>query len=81
MRFRLTLICLQKVAVFLLIFIDFFCMYHVKTEKEAYTKIKEALENPLKVRVLDLSRQELALKEKEIIQKLLPNTGLIFEYH
>ncbi|EMJ65965.1 MULTISPECIES: hypothetical protein [Leptospira] len=80
MRFRLTMICLLKTAAFLLVF---FCMPQERFEytDDVQYDLTKALQNPLKVRVLDLSRQELALKEKEIIRKLFPNAGLIFEYH
>ncbi|EMY12739.1 leucine rich repeat protein [Leptospira weilii str. Ecochallenge] len=67
MKFRLTLICLLKTAAFLLVF---FCMPQERFEytDDVQYDLTKALQNPLKVRVLDLSGQKLTTLPKEIGQ-------------
>ncbi|EMK06956.1 hypothetical protein LEP1GSC166_0606, partial [Leptospira kirschneri] len=65
MNFRITLIHLQKITIGLLFLI--YLSYEIQTEEvkpKTYMDLTKAIQNPLDVRVLDLSQQKL---------KTLPN--------
>ncbi|EMY16388.1 hypothetical protein LEP1GSC043_2308 [Leptospira weilii str. Ecochallenge] len=58
---------LTKIITILLIFFSFFCQ--LKTEQELqYFDLTKALQNPSKVRVLDLTGQKLTTFPREIVQ-------------
>ncbi|EMM95926.1 leucine rich repeat protein [Leptospira interrogans serovar Zanoni str. LT2156] len=69
MNFRITLNYLQKITISLLFLIHLSCEIQAEeVEPEAYQDLTKALQNPLDVRVLDLSRQELKTLPIEIGQ-------------
>ncbi|EMF83867.1 leucine rich repeat protein [Leptospira weilii serovar Topaz str. LT2116] len=70
MKFRLTKwIRLQKITICLFILTCFICELQAEeVEQGTYTDLTKALQNPSKVRVLNLSGQELATLPKEIGQ-------------
>ncbi|MCR8640909.1 hypothetical protein BEN44_20390, partial [Leptospira interrogans serovar Ricardi] len=69
MNFRITLIHLQKITISLLFLINLSCKIQAEeVEPEAYQDLTKALQNPLDVRVLDLSEQKLKALPKKIGQ-------------
>ncbi len=69
MNFRIILTYLQKIIISLLFLINLSCKIQAEeVEPEAYQDLTKALQNPLDVRVLDLSRQELKTLPIEIGQ-------------
>uniref|UniRef100_UPI000AB4732A leucine-rich repeat domain-containing protein n=1 Tax=Leptospira weilii TaxID=28184 RepID=UPI000AB4732A len=67
MNFRLTMIHLQKITICLLVLVCFFSQLQAEeVEQGTYTDLTKALQNPLKVRVLNLSFQKLSTLPKEI---------------
>ncbi|EMY12742.1 leucine rich repeat protein [Leptospira weilii str. Ecochallenge] len=67
MKFRLTMIHLQKITICLFILACFFAELQAEeVEQGTYTDLTNALQNPSKVRVLNLSFQKLSTLPKEI---------------
>ncbi|MGE8712335.1 leucine-rich repeat domain-containing protein, partial [Leptospira interrogans] len=69
MNFRITLNHLQKITISLLFLINLSCEIQTeKVEPGTYKDLTKALQNPLDVRVLELSEQKLKTIPKEIGQ-------------
>ncbi|WP_001011267.1 leucine-rich repeat domain-containing protein, partial [Leptospira interrogans] len=69
MNFRITLIYLQKITIGLLFLITLSCEIQADEVKPGtYMDLTKALQNPLNVRVLDLSGQNFTTLPKEIEQ-------------
>ncbi|MBF3355343.1 leucine-rich repeat domain-containing protein, partial [Leptospira borgpetersenii serovar Hardjo-bovis] len=68
MNFRITLIYLEKITIGLLFLIHLSCKIQACEEPGTYRDLTKALQNPLEVRVLDLSRQKLKTLPIEIGQ-------------
>ncbi len=69
MNFRITLTYLQRIIISLLFLINLSCKIQAEeVEPEAYQDFTKALQNPLDVRVLELSEQKLKTIPKEIGQ-------------
>ncbi|MCR8641016.1 hypothetical protein BEN44_20975, partial [Leptospira interrogans serovar Ricardi] len=69
MNFRITLTYLQRIIISLLFLINLSCKIQAEeVEPEAYQDLTKALQNPLDVRVLDLSEQKLKALPKKIGQ-------------
>ncbi|WP_017852740.1 leucine-rich repeat domain-containing protein [Leptospira interrogans serovar Szwajizak] len=66
MKFRLTLICLQKITVCFQILICFFSQ--LQAEERNYKDLAKALQNPSKVFILNLSFNRITIFPKEIGQ-------------
>ncbi|MGQ2824169.1 leucine-rich repeat domain-containing protein, partial [Leptospira interrogans] len=69
MNFRITLIHLQKISICLFLLTCF--IYELQAEESesgTYTDLAKTLQNPLKVRTLDLRYQKLTILPKEIGQ-------------
>uniref|UniRef100_UPI000A600058 leucine-rich repeat domain-containing protein n=1 Tax=Leptospira interrogans TaxID=173 RepID=UPI000A600058 len=69
MNFRITLIHLQKISICLFLLTCF--IYELQAEESesgTYTDLAKTLQNPLKVRTLDLRYQKLTTLPKEIGQ-------------
>ncbi|EMJ37477.1 leucine rich repeat protein, partial [Leptospira interrogans str. FPW1039] len=69
MNFRITLIYLQKITIGLLVLITLSCEIQAdEVEAGTYRDLTKALQNPLNVRVLNLSGEKLTALPKEIGQ-------------
>ncbi|EMJ38401.1 hypothetical protein LEP1GSC079_0145, partial [Leptospira interrogans str. FPW1039] len=68
MNFRITLNYLQKITIGLLFLMHLSCEIQAEEfeQQETYTDLTKALQNPLKVRTLDLSANRFKTLPKEI---------------